>query len=89
MERQSDSMLPNSLSDADLASSYSEFFSEKMKCIWHKLDLDLRPCIFSVDFNARPRMITTITFILWPYTSAEATGNNQRNKENLLFSGSK
>ena len=56
-------MLPHSLSDVDLVSSFSDFFSEKIAHIKCELDFDLRPCVFSVDFDAHPRMITT-SFIL-------------------------
>ena len=48
MEMRTDLMLPHSLSDADLASSFSDVFSEKITRIKHEFDLDLRPCVFSV-----------------------------------------
>ena len=60
MERRSDPILPLSLSDADLASSFSNFFSEKITGIRCELDLDLCPCVFSMDNDVRLRMITTI-----------------------------
>ena len=60
MEGRSYLMLPNSLSDADLTSSFSDFFSEKIMCIRHELDLDLCSCVISVAFDASPRMITTV-----------------------------
>ena len=36
-----------------------DFFLEKMTCIRCELDFDLCPCVFSVDFDAHPRTITT------------------------------
>ena len=39
---------------------FSEFFSEKIISIRHALNLDIRPCVFSVNFNVHPRMITTV-----------------------------
>ena len=60
MERQSDPILPHSLPDADLASLFSDFFSEKITCIRRELDFDLHPCVFSADFDARLMMITTV-----------------------------
>ena len=60
MERESDLILPHSLSDNDLASSLSDFFSKQIKCIRRELDLDLCPHVFSVDFDARPWIITTV-----------------------------
>ena len=53
-------MLPHSSSVAELASSYFDFFSEKILSTRRELDLDLHPCVFSVDFNAQPRMVTTV-----------------------------
>ena len=52
--------MPHSLSDADLASSFSDLFSEKITHIRREHDFDLCPCVFSVDFDTRPRMITTV-----------------------------
>ena len=60
MERQSNLMLPHSLSEADLDSSIYDFFSEKIMHIRLELDLDLHPCVFTVDYDAHPRLITTV-----------------------------
>ena len=60
MERRSDPVLPYSLSDADWASSFSDFFSENIMRIRRELDSDLFPWVFSVDFDACP-MIKTIS----------------------------
>ena len=46
MERRSDPILSHSLCDADLASSFSEFFSEKITHIRRELDLTSVP-VFS------------------------------------------
>ena len=57
MEGRSDPMLPHSLSDADLVSF---IFLKNITRIRRELDLDLCICVFSLDFDARPRMITTV-----------------------------
>ena len=87
MERQSDPVPPHSLPNADLASSFSDFFSEKITSIRLELDFDLCPCVFSVDFDARPRMITTV-HLYFEHISSQGATNNQRSNKNLLFSGS-
>ena len=87
IERRSDPMLPNSLSDADLVSSFSDFFLGKITHIRRELDFDLRPYVFSVDFDAHPKMITTVVLYFEHISLHKLLKNTQRNKENLLFSG--
>ena len=62
LEGKSDPTLPHSLSDANMAASFSRFFSEKIMHIRRNFELDLGPSVFSVDFNACPGMITTFFY---------------------------
>ena len=89
MERQSDPMQPHSLSDADLASSFSDFLSEKITHIRRELDFDLSPFVFSVDFNACPRMITTVLLYFENLSLHRLQEINKREKKEIpLFSRS-
>ena len=55
MERGSGLMLPHSLSDADLASSFSDILLEKITRTKRDQNLDIRHCFFTVVFDAHQR----------------------------------
>ena len=55
--KRSDSTLPYSLSSADLASSFSNFFSEKIVRIRDELERGPQTRGYLVNFDTRPRMI--------------------------------
>ena len=52
MERRSDPILPLSISDVGLASSFSKFFSEKIMRIRLEFHLNVSPDAYSVEFTA-------------------------------------
>ena len=64
LHRKSAPVLPHSVSDATLASAFSNFFTEKVSCIRRALDVPLN-IEFSVNFNEHIEISNTLLCFHW------------------------